>query len=168
MPLAHRFAELAAAWCGLVLLGCSSTKTPDSAASEAGAPDAPGAAPRVTSVAVTGSPGAYRFDVTLSTQDTGCSHYANWWEVTTLSEQLVYRRILAHSHVDEQPFSRSGGPIDVGPKDGIVVRLHMNDTGYATAAMQGSAAAGLTPTTLDSGFGEKLKSHDPQPNGCAF
>jgi hypothetical protein len=46
----------------------------------------------VTAVRVSGAPGAYTFSVTLSSPDTGCDQYADWWEVITPDGELVYRR----------------------------------------------------------------------------
>ena len=58
----------------------------------------------------------------------------------SLEGALLYRRILAHSHVDEQPFVRSGGPVPVGASDIVIVRGHMNPGGYGTKA--GTTPAG--------------------------
>ena len=63
----------------------------------------------VEDVSVSGDPGRYQFAVTIRSDETGCDQYADWWEVVSESGDLLYRRILAHSHVDEQPFARSGG-----------------------------------------------------------
>jgi len=52
-------------------------------------------------------PGVYRFDVTLRHKDTGWKHYANAWEVLTPDGKILGTRILAHPHVNEQPFTRS-------------------------------------------------------------
>ena len=49
---------------------------------------------------------SYSFAVTLKHSDTGWKHYANKWEVLTLDGQLLGRRVLAHPHVNEQPFTR--------------------------------------------------------------
>jgi len=67
----------------------------------------------VLSVEVTGSPNAYQFSVKIASPDTGCEQYADWWEVLSEDGQLLYRRILLHSHVNEQPFVRSGGPVNI-------------------------------------------------------
>ena len=64
-------------------------------------------------VSVSGSAQSYTFSVTLRSSDTGCDHYADWWEVLSSDGELIYRRVLLHSHVDEQPFTRSGTLIDV-------------------------------------------------------
>jgi hypothetical protein len=64
----------------------------------------------VVAVEVTGEPGARAFTVTVRSPDTGCERYADLWEVVSTDGDLRYRRVLAHSHVDEQPFTRSGGP----------------------------------------------------------
>lgn len=110
----------------------------------------------------------HTFSVTVQSPDTGCDAYANWWEVITPDGALLYRRILAHSHVDEQPFTRSGGPVEVGATDEVIVRSHMHPTGYSTQAMQGTPTEGFTPTVLPEDFAQVLAEAEPQPSGCAF
>ena len=51
--------------------------------------------------------GRYRFDVTLAHPDTGWDHYANAWHVEAEDGTRLGTRVLAHPHVDEQPFTRS-------------------------------------------------------------
>ena len=51
--------------------------------------------------------GTYRFDVTVSSQDTGWDKYADAWEVRDSSGNVLGVRVLTHPHVDEQPFTRS-------------------------------------------------------------
>lgn len=50
-----------------------------------------------------------RFVVTATVRsaDTGWDRYADAWEVRTMDGEVVGTRILAHPHVDEQPFTRS-------------------------------------------------------------
>ncbi|WP_396633617.1 hypothetical protein [Maribacter sp. R86514] len=66
---------------------------------------------QVTQVSISGEPNGYTFNTTISSPDTGCDQYADWWEIIDLEGKLIYRRVLAHSHVDEQPFTRSGSNI---------------------------------------------------------
>ncbi len=123
----------------------------------------------VTAVATTSQPdGGYRFAVTVQSPDTGCDQYADWWEVITPEGELLYRRILAHSHVDEQPFERSGGPVAIAPEQTVIVRAHMHPTGYDTQAMQGSPAAGFEMVTLPDEFATELAEQEPQPDNCTF
>ncbi|MEM9004432.1 MAG: hypothetical protein AAGE59_13025 [Cyanobacteria bacterium P01_F01_bin.86] len=123
---------------------------------------------QVTAVETTGNPSAYTFAVTLQSPDTGCDQYANWWEVVSAEGELLYRRILAHSHVDEQPFRRSGGPVAIAPDQTVIVRAHMDPQGYGTQAMQGTIATGFEEVTLQDGFATNLATAEPQPNGCAY
>jgi hypothetical protein len=54
------------------------------------------------------------------------------WEVVDVTgEALLYRRILGHSHVSEQPFVRSGGPVSA-TSDVVIVRSHGNVGGYGS------------------------------------
>ena len=60
----------------------------------------------VMEVQATGAPNAYQFEVKVSSPDTGCDQYADWWEVLSEDGQLIHRRVLLHSHVGGQPFTR--------------------------------------------------------------
>ncbi|MBS8227629.1 hypothetical protein DYI42_15490 [Vannielia litorea] len=62
---------------------------------------------KVIAVKATPSGGAWRFEVTLSHGDTGWDDYANGWRVTNETGTVLGTRVLAHPHVDEQPFTRS-------------------------------------------------------------
>lgn len=122
----------------------------------------------VQSVQVTGSPGAYQFAVKIASPDTGCEQFADWWEVFDEDGQLLYRRILLHSHVNEQPFVRSGGPVDVSADTLVYVRAHMNTTGYGGQVMKGTVQGGFEPVEVEASFGTDLERVPPQPEDCAF
>ncbi|MEO1093544.1 MAG: hypothetical protein AAFX01_01425 [Cyanobacteria bacterium J06638_28] len=123
---------------------------------------------QVTAVTASGEPDAYTFAVTVQSTETGCDQYANWWEVVTPEGELIYRRILVHSHVDEQPFRRTGGPVIIQPETAVIVRAHMDPQGYGTQAMQGSVAGGFEDVTLPEGFAADLATAEPQPGRCTF
>lgn len=55
----------------------------------------------------------WRFDVTLLHADTGWDHYADLWEVYAPDGTLLGKRVLAHPHVNEQPFTRSLSGVEV-------------------------------------------------------
>lgn len=122
----------------------------------------------VLAVEVTGQPNAYQFNVQVSSPDSGCNQYADWWEVLSEDGQLLYRRVLLHSHVSEQPFSRSGGPVAVNEDVVIIVRAHMNTGGYGGAALRGSASSGFETVNLEAGFAADVESLPPLPEDCAF
>jgi len=122
----------------------------------------------VLSAQATGQPGAYQFAVEIASPDTGCEQFADWWEVVSADGDLLYRRILLHSHVDEQPFIRSGGPVEIDADTPVFVRAHMNTSGYGSAVMQGTVQTGFEPVEMESGFGSDLERFPPQPEDCAF
>ena len=68
------------------------------------------------------TPGIYRFDVTLLHADEGWDHYADAWEVLDPDGNILATRILAHPHINEQPFTRSltGVEIPDGLKEVII------------------------------------------------
>lgn len=123
---------------------------------------------KVTAVEARGSEQNYTFSVTIHSSDTGCNQYADWWEVISEDGKLLYRRVLYHSHVDEQPFTRSGGTVKIGANEVVWVRAHMNTIGYGTAAFKGSVSTGFSATTTPLNFAQDLATQSPLPNGCAF
>ncbi len=122
----------------------------------------------IVSVTTSGNSNNYTFNVGITSPDTGCEQYANWWEVITEDGALVYRRILGHSHVNEQPFIRSGGSVTISEDQIVIIRAHMNNSGYGGKAFKGSVSSGFSKITLQNDFALELAELEPQPNGCAF
>ncbi len=121
----------------------------------------------VQAVSAEGEDGAWVFSVTLLSPDTGCERYADWWELVDLEGGLVYRRVLNHSHPDEQPFTRSGDPVDVTGERTLLVRGHMNDSGYGGAVYRGSVAEGFAvDASVGAEFAQELAAQEPLPEDC--
>lgn len=76
--------------------------------------------------------GVYGFDVTIRHKDEGWEHYANKWEVTLPSGEVVGTRVLQHPHVNEQPFTRrlNGVKIPAGVTR-VFIRAYDNVHGRA-------------------------------------
>ncbi|MDJ0869913.1 MAG: hypothetical protein QNK03_27725 [Myxococcota bacterium] len=128
--------------------------------------DEPGRAD-VLAVRASGEPGAYRFVVTVRSPDVDCDRYASWWEVVTPDGALRYRRILMHSHPNEQPFTRAGGPVAVAADEVVVVRAHLHPDGYGGAAFRGSVRDGFARwADAPADFAAGLASAEPQPESC--
>ncbi|TPN88851.1 hypothetical protein [Aquimarina algicola] len=122
----------------------------------------------VTKVFVSGNENNYSFSVEIKSPDTGCDQYANWWEVISEDGELIFRRILGHSHVNEQPFSRSGSPVAISKNQIVYVRAHMNNSGYGNVVFKGSVETGFEKSTLESSFASNLENVSPLPQNCAF
>lgn len=55
----------------------------------------------------------YRVSATILSSDTGWEKYADAWEVRAPDGTVLGTRILAHPHVDEQPFTRSLNDVEI-------------------------------------------------------
>ncbi len=122
----------------------------------------------VTKVSVSGEEGDYTFSVEIKSPDLGCEQYANWWEVISEDKKLIYRRILGHSHVNEQPFVRSGGAIEITKDQIVYIRVHMNTNGYSEYTLKGNVSQGFEQYIVETGFASDLALIDPLPGECAF
>lgn len=77
----------------------------------------------------------WTFSVSLRHGDTGWDHYADLWEVYTPDGALLGRRVLAHPHVNEQPFTRSLSRVQV--PDGIeAVIIRARDSLHGVASQE--------------------------------
>jgi hypothetical protein len=151
----------------LGLLPACAGAQPPPAAEEA--PSSPPPKAHVRAVEVTGAPGTYHFSVTIESPDRGCDQYADWWEVLDGDGGLLYRRILRHSHVDEQPFTRAGGPVEAAADRVLVVRAHLRTTGFGGQAMRGTPAGGFAVVTdLPADFATGVEGLPPRPEGCLY
>lgn len=145
----------------LVLMSCGPDRP---------APEAPASirAADVVSVEVAQGTEGYRFTVAVRSPDTGCDRYADWWEVVSEAGELIYRRPLSHSHVDEQPFVRSGAPVRIGAETVVWVRAHMHPTGYGGVAFRGSVGGGFRPQEPPADFAADLAVQPPGPPACRW
>ncbi len=95
-----------------------------------------GEADVVAVVATVSAAGVYRFDVTLLHEDSGWEHYADAWEIRDGDGKVLASRVLAHPHVNEQPFTRSLD--EVRPPASlrrVTVAAHDSLHGYGGAEM---------------------------------
>jgi hypothetical protein len=70
--------------------------------------------------------GGWYVSTTLRHDDTGWDHYADAWRVVDAKGKVLATRTLWHPHVDEQPFTRSLGDIQI-PAGVSVVYVEAHD-----------------------------------------
>jgi hypothetical protein len=127
----------------------------------------------VIAVTAQGDSNNFTFSVTVESSDIDCTQYADWWEVLGSNGDLIFRRILQHSHTDENgtgnPFTRDGGPVAIDGDEVVIVRAHMNNAGYNGKAMKGSVNSGFSDAPeIGSDFAADIENLDPQPEECLF
>jgi len=122
----------------------------------------------IVEVSVSNTEGNYNFFVTIRSDETGCDQYADWWEVIDTEGKLIYRRILTHSHPDEQPFNRSGGRINIQKNEKVYIRAHMNNKGYSGNTFSGTVDTGFILVQETITFDKELEYQAPLPENCAF
>ncbi len=77
------------------------------------------------------APGVYTISATVRHGDEGWDHYADGWEVVGPNGKLISKRVLAHPHVNEQPFTRSKTGIRIPSSvTEVVIRAHDGVHGY--------------------------------------
>lgn len=96
------------------------------------------------------SAGVWSFNVRLNHPDTGWEDYTDGWHVETLDGRILGVRILLHPHVNEMPFSRSQGGIQIPPDvTEVQVRSHDLVSGYGQETV-------VVPIS-ESGSGERYE-----------
>ena len=63
--------------------------------------------------------------------DEGWDHYADLWQIETPDGEILGERVLAHPHVNEQPFTRSLSGVRIPDSlDRVTVRAHDSVHGF--------------------------------------
>ena len=76
----------------------------------------------------------WTFSVTLRHADTGWDDYADGWRVVLDDGTEIGLRVLHHPHVNEQPFTRSLGGVEVPEGvDEVFIEARTNVDGWGTA-----------------------------------
>lgn len=84
----------------------------------------------VVAVEATQTGATYRFDVTLRHDDDSWEHYANRWEILAPDGSILATRVLAHPHINEQPFTRSLSGVKI-PAGTNQVKIRAHDSVHA-------------------------------------
>lgn len=70
---------------------------------------------QVVDATATQSSRGWTFSVTIEHGDTGWNHYADGWGIYAPDGSELGYRVLAHPHVNEQPFTRSLSGVVIPP-----------------------------------------------------
>ncbi|QXT39572.1 hypothetical protein [Gymnodinialimonas ceratoperidinii] len=100
---------------------------------------APAGADPAEIVDVTATPAAngWRFEVTLAHGDTGWEDYADGWRVELADGTILATRVLAHPHVEEQPFTRATSGVTIPDETTeVFIRSSTNTQGWAETTTQ--------------------------------
>ena len=81
----------------------------------------------VIDVTIEAAAAGFNVSATVRSADTGWEKYADLWEVRTPDGSVLGERVLAHPHVEEQPFTRSLGGVVI-PDDISEVRVAARDS----------------------------------------
>lgn len=55
----------------------------------------------------------WTFALTVLSDDISAREYADQWELRTPAGDVIATRVLAHAHIDEQPFTRSLSGVEI-------------------------------------------------------
>lgn len=103
---------------GLVLLAAACTSSDDETT---GTLPLPEGCADVVDAEVERSGGSFVVSATVRSADTGWDRYADEWQVRTPDGEVLGTRVLAHPHVDEQPFTRSLSGVEIADSVASVV-----------------------------------------------
>jgi hypothetical protein len=79
----------------------------------------------------------FTFEVTVEHADEGWDHYADAFEIVTLEGEVLAVRTLYHPHVNEQPFTRSIGNVEIPYAiNEVIVRAHDSEHEYGGKEIQ--------------------------------
>ncbi|TNF28663.1 MAG: hypothetical protein EP329_17535 [Deltaproteobacteria bacterium] len=120
----------------------------------------------IVGIDVTGAAGDYAFTVVISSDDTGCELYTDWWEVVSVDGTLVHRKVQIRPHVEDQPFTDTAAHVDLTEDALVLVRAHLNTDGYVGIAWVGRVRDGFTRARISPTFAEGLETAEPQPPTC--
>lgn len=67
------------------------------------------------------------FFVSVLHEDTGFEHYADGFEILSVSGEIIAKRVLVHPHVDEQPVTRDLRSVSI-PKGTTEIDVRAHDT----------------------------------------
>lgn len=89
--------------------------------------------PKVLDVTARQTGKTWSFSVTLQHPDTGWDHYADGWRVLDMQGNELGLRVLAHPHVQEQPFTRSlSGVVIPAGTDRVQIQARCLVDGWAS------------------------------------
>ena len=79
----------------------------------------------------------YSFDVTVSHADQGWDHYADRWEIIAPDGEILAKRVLAHPHTNEKPFTRSLSGVKIPTNiQQVTIRAHDSVHAFGGATMK--------------------------------
>jgi len=83
------------------------------------------------------SGGGWNFSVTLEHPDSGWDHYADGWQVESEDGTVLGYRTLHHPHVNEQPFTRSLGGVEIpAGVTSVYIRSHCLVDGFGKSRFE--------------------------------